>query len=71
MSKSNLPLVWTAHLREEETKKKFKEVVMSDLLSSTVIERLRTLVSQKIEVVSSQLASDEQFDKAAWPAAGR
>ncbi len=66
MSKSSLPLVWTAHLKGEEAKKRFKEVVMSDLLSSTVIDRLRVLISQKIDVVVQDVASDEQFDKPAW-----
>ncbi len=64
--KSNLPLVWTAHLREEEAKKRFKEAVISDLLSSTVIDRVRTLLVDKVGVVENEIALPEQFNKPAW-----
>ena len=66
MSKSKLPMVWITHLKDDEIKKRFKEVVMSDLLSSTVIDRLRSLLLQKVEVVENEIASTAQFDKPAW-----
>ncbi len=66
MKKPRLTLVWTSHLRDQEAASKFREIVLSELTGNLVIDRLRELVLQRLEVIDTEIKSDDQFDKPSW-----
>lgn len=55
-----LPIVWTTHLRDQQTKATFERAVRA---SGIALDRLRDILGQRLEALERELFSDEFLEK--------
>lgn len=58
--KPRLPVVWTSHLRSEEKRKEFENVVRN---STYVLSRLRNILEYRLEEINSVELADDFYEK--------
>lgn len=58
---SDLSVLWTKHLKDEEERKKFKDYVLT---SNGVLNRLETILKDKMEM--REVFKEEDFKSNSW-----